>query len=212
MLAQTLAGCATNPSTSFNCPSHLIIRAVLSLLVVVCIAALMSGRGSTSTEEIQHLLAALSLSERPITVNIFLEAGSAHHQTSVDAYSGQASASLLAPSSLPEPQASITLSEEERTSLARSIGRWVSAALDGHRGAESGRSKNKLGSRFWLVFKDFDGTECNPVRVFNAWNKAKPLVKREGELGNSLCIGMPTIREAQIVVAEAGKRWPTVIH
>ena len=111
MLAQTLAGCATNPSTSFNCPSHLIIRAVLSLLVVVCIAALMSGRGSTSTEEIQHLLAALSLSERPITVNIFLGAGSAHHET------GQASASLLAPSSLPEPQASITLSEEERTSL-----------------------------------------------------------------------------------------------
>jgi len=199
MLAQTLAGCATNPSTSFNCPSHLIIRAVLSLLVVVCIAALMSGRqGITSTEEIQQLLAALSLNARPITVNIFLGAGSAHQQTSVAADFDQASASSLAPSLPLEPQASTTLSDEARTLLAHRIGRWVTLALAGHRGVESGRSKNKLGSRLWLVFKDFEGTVFNPARVFDAWNKAKPLVKWEDELGDSLCIGMPTMWEAKI--------------
>ena len=104
----------------------------------------------------------------------------------------------LAPSLPLEPQASTTLSDEARTLLAHRIGRWVTLALAGHRGVESGRSKNKLGSRLWLVFKDFEGTVFNPVRVFDAWNKAKPLVKWEDELGDSLCIGMPTMWEAKI--------------
>ena len=181
--------------------------------MVVCIAALMSGRqGITSTEEIQQLLAALSLNARPITVNICLGAGSAHQQTSVAADFDQASASSLAPSLPLEPQASTTLSDEARTCLAESIGQWVTLALAGHRVAESGRKTNKLRSRLWLVFKDFDGTEFNPVQVFNAWNKAKRLVKQEDELGDSLCIGTPTMWEARIVVREAGKNWPEVIH
>jgi hypothetical protein len=107
------------------------------------------------------------------------------------------------------PQASTQLSDEERTQLAQRIGAWVVRALAGHRRGCSGRDENPLSSRIWLVFKDIDGNEYNPVKVCTTWAEAALLVKRGQELGDSVSIGMPSKREAQVVVAAAGKKWPS---
>lgn len=167
-------------------------------------------------EEIQQRLAGLSFNPPAgspnITVNIFVggDSGPAHPETSASTGSGQlsSSASSLAPSLPPEPQAPTPLSREERSLLARRIGQWVTCALAGHRGTCSGRSENPLGSRVWVVFKDFHGNEFNPVKVFKKYSLAASLVKRGQELGDSLIIGMPSEWEAIEVVEAAEKNWP----
>ena len=176
-------------------------------------------------DEIQQRLASLSLNAAPgscVTVNVFFggDPGPVHPETSAAAGIGQVLAPLppepqaSAPSDQeldppPEQQESTQLSDEERTLLARSIGEWVVRALAGQRRGCSGRHKNPLNNRIWLVFKDIDGNEYNPVKVCKTWAEAAPLVKRGQELGDSVSIGMPTKREAQVVVAAAGKKWPS---
>jgi hypothetical protein len=59
-----------------------------------------------------------------------------------------------------------------------------------------------------VVFKDFQGNEFNPAKVFEKFSSAAPLVKRGQELGDSLIIGMPSEWEAIEVVEAAEKNWP----
>ena len=185
----------------------------------------MAPRNGPPIEEIQKRLTSLSFNATPgsnITVNVFVggDPDPAHPETSAADGVGQELAPELqasapsAPSDQeldppPEQQESTQLSDEERTLLARSIGEWVVRALAGQRRGCSGRHKNPLNNRIWLVFKDIDGNEYNPVKVCKTWAEAAPLVKRGQELGDSVSIGMPTKREAQVVVAAAGKKWPS---
>ena len=96
----------------------------------------------------------------------------------------------------------------ERERICEGIGAWLARGLVGdHRGA-SGRDQLRLSSRVWIVARDYSGVESNPVLVFNAFHKCKGFVKRGEDCGQSLFVGLPSQREAKIVVARAGLDWP----
>lgn len=73
---------------------------------------------------------------------------------------------------------------------------------------ESGRDRLRIQSRIYLVFKDFHGQVYDPVKVCHSFSEAKPLVKPDGYLGDSILIVWPTPREAKLCTREAGIRWP----
>ena len=98
---------------------------------------------------------------------------------------------------------------EEREEISRGIGRWISIALSGgHRGS-SGRDQIRLASRVWIVAQDYYGERVDPVGVFHSFAAARPAVKRGSDLGASVFVGLPSLREARIVVSAASLRWPT---
>ena len=98
----------------------------------------------------------------------------------------------------------------ERESICRQIGTWLARAIGGdHRGA-SGRDRLRLSSRVWIVARDFEGQDCNPVVVCNTFHACRHLVKRGQDCGESLFLGLPSKREAQLVVACAGLDWPAL--
>lgn len=98
----------------------------------------------------------------------------------------------------------------ERDRLADSIGAWVARALEGrHRGA-SGRDRNPLASRFWVVFRDINGLIYDPPLVFRSFGGARDLCKRGAISGDSVWLGLPSEREVSRVIAGAGLSWAGV--
>jgi hypothetical protein len=101
-----------------------------------------------------------------------------------------------------------SLSWPEREAICADIGSWLAKSLrGGHRGP-SGRDRIPLGSRVWLVARDFTGTVFDPVRVCHNFTDCKALVKRGSDTGESIFIGVPSEREAKLVVARAHLSWP----
>lgn len=102
----------------------------------------------------------------------------------------------------------ISLSWDEREDICRGIADWLHLALgELHRGS-SGRDRIPLGSRIWVVARDFTGLTYTPVRVFRAFGPCKDLVKRGPDCGDSVFVGLPSEREARWVVRQAGLEWP----
>lgn len=98
--------------------------------------------------------------------------------------------------------------EAERRQAAIEVGQFLRRALEEeHRGASS-RDRIKLQSRVYILCKDFSGRIYNPVRVFHSFSAVKPLVKVDGECGNSVFVGLPTVWEAKVAVRAAGLNWP----
>lgn len=96
----------------------------------------------------------------------------------------------------------------EREEICRNIGHWISVALSGgHRGS-SGRDRIRLASRVWIVAQDYYGDRIDPVGVYHTFASARHLVKRGSDLGSAVFVGLPSIREAKIVVSTAGLQWP----
>ena len=101
----------------------------------------------------------------------------------------------------------LPLSWPEREEIAEGIGHWIRRCLEGgHRGT-SGRDRNPLQSRLWLVVRSIEGEDFNPPLAFRNWTSAKAWVKRGAETGGSIFIGLPTEREAARAVRFAGLDW-----
>ena len=74
----------------------------------------------------------------------------------------------------------------EREEIAEGIGHWIRRCLEGgHRGT-SGRDRNPLQSRLWLVIRSIEGEDFNPPLAYRNWTSAKALVKRGAETGGSI--------------------------
>ena len=106
----------------------------------------------------------------------------------------------------PGPDRVLTWAERER--ICDEIALWILRALDGQHRGTSSRDQIPLSSRIWIVARDFQGRDCNPVLVFSSFSSYKEVVKRGSELGDSIFIGLPSQREAARVVLAAGLTWP----
>ena len=101
------------------------------------------------------------------------------------------------------------LSWEFREQVAEELGDFLRRALGGSHRGKSGRGKVNLPSRFYIILRDFAGLETlHPARVFTNYSRVKALCSRGNSFGNSVFIGVPTEREARIVVRRAGGTWP----
>ena len=99
------------------------------------------------------------------------------------------------------------LTWKEREEVCDSIGLWIARCLSGLNRGSSGRDRNPLQSRVWLVVRDIDGVVYDPPLYFKAVHLAKPYVKRGASVGDSIFIGLPTEKEAIRVVGIAGLTW-----
>ena len=124
-------------------------------------------------------------------------------------YSGPVQASgVSGPVQAPlPPQGRDPISWEERDQIARGIGAWIRRCLDGIPRQSSGRDRIPLQSRYWVVVKSITGEVHNPPLVFNCWYRAKGLVKRGSQTGDSIFFGVPSQREASTAILAAGLQW-----
>ena len=93
-----------------------------------------------------------------------------------------------------------------RESVARGIGQFIVRALRGERRGSSGRDKINLSSKYYLVFPDREGREHKaPVRVETSFASLKASCFKAGVADEkAVFVGVPSLREARIVAAEAG--------
>lgn len=112
------------------------------------------------------------------------------------------------------PTSGIPPSWSYREAVAREIGEFLRRSLSGHNRGNSGREKlNPLQSRIYLVLRDYQGTITErPVRVFTRFSAVKSLCFHSGSPGDSIFIGLPSQREAQIAVEAAGCTWPSSVQ
>ena len=118
------------------------------------------------------------------------------------------SASIGGGSGIASPLRAPVLSWPERLAIADQIAGFIERSLaGGHRG-NSGREKNPLQSRYWVVIRDYAGQIYSPVKVFTRWGSAKDLVKKVHDCGDSIFIGFPTEQEGKRSIEGAGLIWP----
>ena len=117
-----------------------------------------------------------------------------------------------APSAAPKSP-SPCLSWEERDQIAEGIGLFLGRCIAGDNRGSSGRDKLPLGSKLWIVVRDYAGQIYTPVKVTRSWATVKPLVKPSGpDPGDSVFVGVPSEREARKAVAAAGLVFPAIIE
>ena len=98
-------------------------------------------------------------------------------------------------------------SEEERSAVAREVGRFLRAQLDGRLSGSSGRDKISLPNRIYLVCRDIEGKTYNPPLVLERFYEVRNLCKRGSSFGNSIFVGLPSKWEARLAVEAASLRW-----
>lgn len=121
------------------------------------------------------------------------------------------SESFLASAALRAPVAAaasggVTLAERE--SICIEVGQHIARSLKGEHRGESGRKKLKLASRLYLVFRDIQGRVHNPCKVFYKWSAVKEECARNGDFGDSVFVGLPSLFDARIVCQTANVRLP----
>ncbi|CAE7253013.1 unnamed protein product [Symbiodinium sp. CCMP2592] len=117
--------------------------------------------------------------------------------------SGPAAEQSSSPAATPLPRS-------ERDNACREIGLWITRALGGnHRGA-SGRDRIAQASKYWLVFRGFEGENFDPPRAFTSFAKAKEVCKRQADCGQSVFVGLPARADVDAVCAAAG--FPSVTY
>eukprot|EP00435_Cladocopium_sp_Y103_P027044 s3668_g6.t1 len=103
---------------------------------------------------------------------------------------------------------SCSLTWAQREAICDQIADFICRSLNGEHRRNSGRDQIKLGSRLWLVFRDYEGYEHNPVTVCRTFAACRALTKRGEDCGESIFIGLPTEHEARRVVRSSGLEWP----
>ncbi len=97
-------------------------------------------------------------------------------------------------------------SDEERKRAAVAVGQFFARCLNGeHRGSSE---KVNLPSRVYILCRDINGHNYNPVRLFHNFTSLKPFVKPHGFCGDSVFAGLPSLWEAKLAVSAAGLEWP----
>ena len=98
-----------------------------------------------------------------------------------------------------------------RKEVSREIGSFIRRALAGDHRGESGRNKITLGSRLYLIFRDKDSVvSLRPVRVETSFKKVREDCFFAGRpAAEAVFVGIPSQREARIVVEVAGGTWPS---
>ena len=100
---------------------------------------------------------------------------------------------------------------EEREKISREVGAYLVRALSGQHRGSSGRDKIKLGSRLYIIVRDFIGNgHVSPVRVVYRFSEVKQACSRGGDWGDSIFVGFPSQREGKVCVgiASAGFSLP----
>ena len=64
-------------------------------------------------------------------------------------------------------------------------------ALEGNQHGLSGREALGGASRYYFIARSYSGESFDPVRIVAPWAAAERLVKRSGDLGQSVFIGLP---------------------
>ena len=105
------------------------------------------------------------------------------------------------------PGGAATITWEERDIIARGIGAWIRRCLDGLPRQSSGRDRNPLQSRYWVVVRGISGETFDPPLVYSSWHSAKSCVKRGSYTGDSIFFGVPSQREASTAIFAAGLQW-----
>ena len=102
---------------------------------------------------------------------------------------------------------------EERLALARATGEYLRDALTGVITDKPSKGRHSLPNRVYVLIRDVNGTEyTHPVRVFRAFKDLEPLVKKQGSFKDSVFVGLPSQREAQAAVGQAGFAWPSSLE
>ena len=100
----------------------------------------------------------------------------------------------------------------ERSKTLVDIGRWLRSCLSGTRRGLSGRERLPEGSSCYLVIRARSGQVFDPVKVCRFFNEIQPLVKPRGSPGDSVFIGLPSYRDARLVVEAASLTWPEEVN
>ena len=122
--------------------------------------------------------------------------------------------SSAASATLPEEDEIGPYSWVDRERVAREIGAFIVRALTGQNRGNSGRDKLKgLKSRYYLVVRDKFGQEYrNPIKVFTTFTQCKHLCAQAGDFGDSIFVGVPSIREGRLIAETAGLSWPSTLN
>ena len=107
---------------------------------------------------------------------------------------------------------SASISDEERSTIAREIGHFFSRALSGAHRGPSGRSQNPLASRVYVVCRGADGTVFDPPRLYHTLGAARTVCEDRGQLRDSVFCGFPSLWEAKLACQTAGLRPPTEVR
>ena len=103
---------------------------------------------------------------------------------------------------------SAQISERTRREIAVSIGSFFHRALGGEHRGNSGRRRNLLASRLYVVCRNAAGETFDPPLLFYSFSAAERLVKVNGHLGDAVFCGFPALWEARLACAEAGLQPP----
>lgn len=102
---------------------------------------------------------------------------------------------------------------EHREEVARQIGLFLARSLAGQRRGSSGRERlSKLQSKYYIVVRDYSGrVTTQPVRIYENFSAVRGVCGRGSSWGNSIFVGVPSLREGRISVEAAGFDWPPQI-
>ena len=104
----------------------------------------------------------------------------------------------------PEPSAP---GGDLRIEVARSIGEFSGRCLRGEPRGTSGRSRLSQQSRYYIVCRDFRFNLYDPPIICTSFAECKRLCFLEGECGDSIYVGVPSLGEARVAVETAGLIW-----
>lgn len=97
---------------------------------------------------------------------------------------------------------------EDRVAAAKDIGRWFQRCLRNQQRGLSGREKITQKSKYYLVVRDFNGSVHDPPLFFDSWSAARESACHQGQPGDSILVGLPSLEECRIACLEAGLRFP----
>lgn len=115
------------------------------------------------------------------------------------------------PAKLPLSASSESL-EPARIECAQQVGSWLRRCLAGQHRGSSGRDRVKLQNKVYLVVRDKDHRIYNPPLVLHSWVETKGLVWCGRSPGESIFVGLPSLKEARIAISAANLEVPSALN